>query len=526
MTGSPPPSASNAGSATAAERRGPGVGLLWWVAWRDVFAPRSRRETATAVALVALCVTLVATPLGLSLASQRADDLALKKKPLCIWAGDPTVKDQLNPRRLEALDAELARRLGTAADRVRRVPFHEMTYEWFEDEVRKRSVPFAGRTIAADDPLWDKVTLVEGAPLRGPEPAVAVSREMLRRLAPEGADVLRLRHPTTKKAVTVAVGAVLADEEFPSGHDFAFTEEFARRLTDEEPDVPYRRVFTGPAHGSWQDVAALPGPARDSLRRTFETYKVRWPPLVEERLDHTAWQLEAAAEVEPPLLSEWKESLQAIARDLKRNRLTVPERFADPTPPRGERQAAARLAPQRLALYVEQRGLLREVGAAAGAAGLPVYDVVVAQMDDVERNARVWFWVNAGVSLGVGLVACWIVFLALRNRVRQQAKPIGMLRAMGAGSGQVLGIYLLVGLALWLAGLALGGVLAAALSVVTAGLLGLGTAAWAAPAWSWPWWLVACFVVASGLICVVSTLLATLGVIRASPIELLRDERG
>jgi ABC-type lipoprotein release transport system permease subunit len=125
----------------------------------------------------------------------------------------------------------------------------------------------------------------------------------------------------------------------------------------------------------------------------------------------------------------------------------------------------------------------------------------------------------------VGLIAACILSLALRGRVRQQTRPIGMLRAMGASDGQVRLIYLFVGVLLWLPGLEQGLALAAALSLVTAGLLGLGSAAWASPFWAWPWPQLAAVAGVSGLISVASTLLATNGVVGTPPIELLRKEQ-
>jgi hypothetical protein len=228
--------------------------------------------------------------------------------------------------------------------------------------------------------------------------------------------------------------------------------------------------------------------------------------------------LGAADGVEPALYSEWVDRVESIAKELKRNHLPVPADFPRVVPPWGERPPPPpETAPQRLTLAVEQRGLLRD----AAAAGLPVYDVVVVQMDEMEKNARVWFWVNLGVSLGVGLVAACILSLALRGRVREQTRPIGMLRAMGASDGQVQLIYLFVGVLLWLPGLAL----AAVLSLVTAGLLGLGSAAWASPFWAWPWPQLVAVAGVSGLISVASTLLATNGVVGTPPIELLRREQ-
>jgi hypothetical protein len=215
----------------------------------------------------------------------------LLRRPTCLWVGDPTVRDQLNPARLALLDRELERRLGPRAEHVGRFPFWEMNYDWFEGD-RDTSVPLAGRTIEPDDPLWKKMTLRRGEPLSGAEPGVAVSQGMLRRLTGgEEVRTLRLRHPTTRKAVAVPVLVVLEDDEIPSGHDFALTREYQRRLVNEEPDVAYRRVYTGPVPESWRAVAGLPEAARESLSKAFLKNSVRWPPDVKEWLDHHSWEL-------------------------------------------------------------------------------------------------------------------------------------------------------------------------------------------------------------------------------------------
>ncbi|MFO0878201.1 MAG: FtsX-like permease family protein [Gemmataceae bacterium] len=523
--GSPPPSRSAAGSASSPARFS--LGLAGWLARRGLTGPGQASRTRRAAFAVALCLAIALVPLLLAAGSRAVHDLALRRRPLCIWVGDRAVTQQITPERLAALRAALRERLGSDADRVQEVPFDEFSHQWLATHQRggqRLRYDFTGRTLAADDPLWGRIPLRNGRAPKPSEPGVIVSAAMLRELAQDDGtpETLELILPTSNRPQSIPLLAVVEADSLPSGHDFALDPTFERQLRTEDPEQRTRAITTGPVSAAWAEADLLPPAQRDGVRRAFTFYELGWPPvphkLPDERL---AWRLRSRAD-EDPTLREWATMLGALAQALRREGLIVEPAFETFSAPTDRADPPPRSEWNRLTLATDEPALLRPMARAAAAVGLPTYDVVIDQMEQIDREAAIWAWANLGIGLGSAGAAALLLTLLARARVREQRHPIGMLRAMGCSTGLLFRVHLLEGVVVWLFGLLLGLLLTVVATVLIAACLG-----WPWQAWlhvRWPVVALTLSLAGSLVVCLMSSLTATRALAVGSPIDLLRQD--
>jgi hypothetical protein len=482
-----------------------------------------RSGTFIALALFTLSLTLVLVPLLLAAGSRAAREVALRERPLCVWVGRPIIRGQITPTRLAELRESLRTQLGATAEQVREHPFDEIDAGWLmPGPGERREVRFSGRTLAEDDPLWGRMQLQRGRAPHAGEAGVVVSRGMLETLI-EGSELPETLPLVLSNNQTLRVPllGVVDEKQLPSGHAFAFDPVFEWSLRQADPDPVLREITTGPISPELIDVEKLPEDTRTALERTFSTFHVQWPPEpvpdIVRRQDR--WRLRSEDSVSITKV-EWGLTLKKIAQRLNDLGHLVPEEFIAFQAPDLQPAPQKRESWGRLTLAVEDPALLPRVALAAQAVDLPTYDVVLRQMEEIDRESRVWAWANLGIGAAVTLIAGGMLMLFIRSRVQGQRAQLGMLKAMGASGAMIVEIGLREVVALWCLGLLGAVVLACGITLVVGSSLGWTSSVWRQ--FSLPWLGIVLASLGGLIVGVLSSLWATWGVSKEPPINLIR----
>jgi hypothetical protein len=387
-----------------------------------------------------------------------------------------------------------------------------------------RSLRLRGRTLAPGDPLLDSLPLRAGSPFHDPAQAgVIVTPEFLRLLglpadAAAGTE-LHVRARASGARVAVPLVGVTSDR-LPLGHQFVLTEAYETQLLTTEPDVPAPAIRTGPIPEQWPRPRELPAAVRQALK-VFDLDL----PAREERLGKPpVWQISSFRD-HPPRCSDWRLYLRRISemmeaegfpRAAEIDRIDAPS--AHPRPPQREGYDLA-------GVYLRDLPELRPAADAIRARTQLqiVNEGVIDQLNDIAAASRSALVVLSSVLAVVWLVAAVNLVVLLELRTQHKVAEVGLLRAIGISDALLRQIYEMEGALLWLLGVGVGLLLAAAAG---AGLLGwlVPGEAWAVVANGRLLWPGTVLLAVSALVCWLGTRYATAAARRAAPAESLRKQ--
>src|SRR5436309_13575234 len=171
--------------------------FLFSFAWQDLFERNARRTTRVIVVTVAILSGFTLVVYGLALGYEKARLQRLRSDPLalCLWAGNPTLGQKIDPTTLQRLRDRLGQRLD-GGRLVGCYPFYETEFDWFvrTPDGELRSTSLRGRTLAPGDPLLPSLPLRSGRPFERPdEEGVIVTDNLLRVLENQAGTPATLR---------------------------------------------------------------------------------------------------------------------------------------------------------------------------------------------------------------------------------------------------------------------------------------------------------------------------------------------
>jgi hypothetical protein len=494
-----------------------------WFACKDLFGRwRSLRITLVNLGSVLALVAFALLVYGLVLGTGQRQKERYRLDPLatCLVLKPVAGGKRIAPAEVAGLEKAVRARL-VAPDRPRVAAFYTLTLEWFRPGTEV-SPPFQGRTVAANDPLFDSYQEARHWQSGGPADsgrAATLGPALLKELglSPQALPGrLDVRTPLSKQPVPVT-GALAHD--LPERYDFLLPEPLYLELRRKGHNPREAEVYTGPLTPRWAALEELP----PEVDRFLLDKGIAWGGVPEDRGDGVkVWRFSSNA-ADPPCLEEWQVRLESIARRLEKEHGKAAPSFTEPAPVRESPPPPPPKGYQRLALYLDDPNNLEPAVEAAAALGYEPVDDRHEQFLRINRTTARALALFGWVLAAVALLVAWNVYAIQRLQAEQKRAEVGMLGALGMTRARLLAIYLLEAVLLWLPGAALG---------VAAGW-GLGHAAewWMARdapqatlAFTVPRGYLACIVAGSLGLCLFSTLLAAWRCsLRHSPLECLSE---